>query len=162
MNWVDPVNDSLYKYNTDNFCNIQDSKTDLRQYAKFQHFKVVAFSSKKLADYTKRHLKSQKKRKGKVKTILGNSIAVTIPLIYFFILGQMALFALALIKRLQNSAPPSHHGLYLFQNLDNLWTLQRVVVHVRPQNWLFSNMIADASGCQSLFKASNIHQKSSE
>jgi len=40
----------------------------------------------------------------------------------------MALFALALIKSLENSAPPSHHGLYLFQNLDNLWTLQRVVV----------------------------------
>ncbi len=34
MNWVDTVNDSLYKYNTDNICNIQDSKTDLRQYAK--------------------------------------------------------------------------------------------------------------------------------
>lgn len=35
MNWANLVNDSLYKYNTDKFCNIQDSKTDLRQYAKF-------------------------------------------------------------------------------------------------------------------------------
>lgn len=64
-------------------------------------------------------------------------------------------FALVLIKTLKNSAPPSHHGLYLFQNLDNLWTLQRVVVHVRLRNWLFSNMV---SGCLSLFKASDIYQ----
>lgn len=75
----------------------------------------------------------------------------------------MALFALALIKRLENSAPPSHHGLYLFQNRDNLWTLQKGSGTSATSGLaILQYDSVDASGWRSLFKASNVHQNSDQ